>query len=85
MRDFMAGQAGSGLFCKGVSPIHRTLRRDNVLTKTDICIFIAVAISFSLGVYLFFIGNREQGIFASSWVPAILCFGIYFKLLVKEK
>ena len=56
-----------------------------MLTKTDICIFVAVGISFALGVYLFFWGNREQGMFAASWVPAILCFGIYFKLLVREK
>jgi uncharacterized membrane protein SpoIIM required for sporulation len=53
-----------------------------VITRIDICIFIAVAISFGLGVYLFFTGNREQGLFAASWVPAVLCFGIYFKLLV---
>ena len=56
-----------------------------MLSKTDFCIFLAVAISFVLGVYLFFTGNHEQGLFAASWVPAILCFGIYFKLLVREK
>jgi len=56
-----------------------------MVTKTDICIFIAVGISFVLGVYLFFTGNREQGMFAASWVPAVLCFGIYFKLLVRDK
>jgi len=55
-----------------------------VLTKTDIFIFIAVAISFALGVYLFFIGDHEQGLFAASWVPTVLCFGIYFKLLVRK-
>lgn len=56
-----------------------------MVTKTDICIFIAVGISFVLGVYLFFTGNREQGLFAASWVPAVLCFGIYFKLMVRNK
>jgi len=58
---------------------------DTVLSKVDICIFLAVGISFVLGVFLFFSGNHEQGMFAASWVPAILCFGIYFKLLVREK
>lgn len=53
-----------------------------MITKIDICILTAVAISFGLGVYLFFTGDREQGQFAASWVPAVLCFGIYFKLLV---
>lgn len=56
-----------------------------MLSKTDLCIFLAVAISFVLGVYLFFTGYHEQGLFAASWVPAILCFGIYFKLLVRDK
>jgi len=56
-----------------------------MLSKTDICIFIAVGISFLLGVYLYFSGDHEHGLFAASWVPAILCFGIYFKLLVREK
>jgi len=56
-----------------------------VFTRTDIFIFIAVAISFVLGVYLFFTGDRVQGIFAAMWVPAILAFGIYFKLLTRKK
>lgn len=53
-----------------------------VISKIDICILTAVIISFALGVYLFFTGNHEQGLFAASWVPAVLCFGIYFKMLV---
>jgi len=56
-----------------------------VISKADILIFVAVAISFVLGVYLFFTGEREQGIFAAMWVPAILAFGIYFKLLARKR
>lgn len=56
-----------------------------MLSKIDVCIFIAVGVAFTLGVYLFFIGHHEQGLFAASWVPTVLCFGIYFKLLVREK
>ena len=52
--------------------------------KADIFILIAVTISFVLGVYLFFWGERDQGIFAAMWVPAILGFGIYFKLLRRK-
>ena len=55
-----------------------------MLEKADIFILVAVVISFSLGVYLFFTGSREQGIFAGMWVPAILAFGIYFKLLRRK-
>jgi len=56
-----------------------------VISKADIFILLAVAISFSLGVYLFFTGEREQGIFAATWVPAILGFGIYFKLMTRKR
>jgi hypothetical protein len=56
-----------------------------VITKADISILIAVAISFCLGVYLFFNGQYQHGLFAASWVPALLCFGIYFKLLTRQR
>jgi hypothetical protein len=56
-----------------------------MLSKADICILVAMALAFGLGVYLFFNGQREQGIFAATWVPAILCFGIYFKMLRQRR
>lgn len=62
----------------------RETRTGSVITKADIFIMIAVIISFALGVYLFFSGYREQGLFAATWVPAILAFGIYFKLMTKK-
>jgi len=52
-----------------------------VVSKSDIFILVAVAIAFVLGVVLFFSGHRDQGIFVATWVPAVLAFGIYFKLL----
>lgn len=52
-----------------------------MINKADIFILLAVVIAFALGVYLFFTGQHEQGIFAATWVPAILAFGIYFKLM----
>jgi hypothetical protein len=52
-----------------------------MISKADIFIIAAVSIAFSLGVYLFFYGEREQAIFVATWVPAILAFGIYFKLM----
>lgn len=56
-----------------------------MLTKADICILMGVAISFVLGVYLFFTGSAQQGSFVASWVTALLAFGIYFKLLVQRR
>jgi hypothetical protein len=56
-----------------------------MFSKADIFIFIAIVVSFVLGVYLWFSGNRDQGLFVATWVPALLCFGIYFKLLARRR
>lgn len=52
-----------------------------VIRRSDIFILLAVAISFALSGFLWFTGNREEGVFTALWVPSILCFGIYFKLM----
>jgi hypothetical protein len=49
--------------------------------RSDLFILLAVVISFVLSTYLWFTGQREEGIFTAIWVPSILCFGIYFKLM----
>ena len=36
---------------------------------------IAAFASFLLSVYLWFSGNKEQGVFVGIWVPSILSFG----------
>ncbi len=52
-----------------------------MIKNSDRFILLAVAISFALSGYLWFSGNREEGLFTALWVPSILCFGIYFKLM----
>jgi len=49
--------------------------------NSDFFILLAVVISFSLSAYLWFTGQREEGLFTAMWVPSILCFGMYFKLM----
>jgi hypothetical protein len=34
---------------------------------------------------LYFQGSKEDGIFVGLWVPSILAFGIYLKLINKSK
>ena len=48
---------------------------------SDICILLAVMVSFAVTAYLWFNGQKDQGLFTATWVPSILCFGIYFKVL----
>jgi len=52
-----------------------------VIKQSDIFFLLAVSISFALSAFLWFSGQREEGIFTALWVPSILCFGIYFKLM----
>ncbi len=38
-------------------------------------ILAAAFLSFALSVYLWFSGQREEGLFVGIWVPSILSFG----------
>ena len=53
-----------------------------MIKKSDVFLLLAVMISFVVSGYLWFNGQRMEGIFTAIWVPAILGFGIYFKLMV---
>lgn len=48
---------------------------------TDKLLFVAAFLSLIYSEALFFNGNANQAIFIGIWVPSILCFGIYLKLL----
>lgn len=54
-------------------------------TTTDKLLFIAAFISLLFSEVLYFQGHKEDGIFIGIWVPSILAFGIYLKLINKEK
>ena len=53
-----------------------------MLKTSDVFILLAVALSFFVSGYLWFTGNKQEGLFTAMWVPSILGFGIYFKLAV---
>lgn len=48
---------------------------------TDKLLFVAAMLSLIYSEVLFFNGNSDQAIFIGLWVPSILCFGIYLKLI----
>jgi len=48
---------------------------------SDMFILIAVMVSFAISAYLWFVGQKQEGLFTATWVPAILCFGMYFNIL----
>jgi len=54
-------------------------------TLADKLLFISAFLSLIYSEILFFNGNANQAIFIGLWVPSILSFGIYLKLLDKNK
>jgi hypothetical protein len=54
-------------------------------TLSDKLLFIAAFLSLVFSETLYFQGNKEQAIFIGIWVPSILAFGIYLKLIQNNK
>lgn len=50
-------------------------------TPTDILLFIAAFLSLIFSEILYFKGETTSAIFIGIWVPSILAFGIYLKLI----
>lgn len=47
----------------------------------DIMVLLLTFVSFLFSIYLWFGGNREEGLYVGLWVASIIGVGIYFKLL----
>ncbi len=54
-------------------------------TTTDKLLFIASFLSLIFSEILYFQGQKEDGTFIGIWVPSILAFGIYLKLINNSK
>ncbi len=54
-------------------------------TTTDKLLFIAAILSLLFSEILYFKGNKMDGAFIGLWVPSILAFGIYLKLIKSHK
>ena len=50
-------------------------------TRTDKLLFAAAFLSLIFSEVTFFSGHKEEAIFVGLWVPYILGFGIYLKLI----
>ncbi len=53
-------------------------------TTADKLLFAASLLSLVFSEILWFNGEHESGIFIGIWVPSILAFGIYLKLINKN-
>lgn len=54
-------------------------------TTTDKLLFISAFLSLIFSEILFFNGKANAAIFIGLWVPSILAFGIYLKILNNKK
>jgi hypothetical protein len=54
-------------------------------TITDKLLFVAAFLSLVFSEILYFKGEATAAIFLGIWVPSILAFGIYLKLLNNKK
>ncbi len=52
-----------------------------MLKQSDYFILAAALVSMVLSIILWFSGNQDAGLFVGIWVPSILGFGAYFKIL----
>lgn len=54
-------------------------------TTTDKLLFIAALLSLLYSETLYFLQKPDDAIFIGIWVPSILAFGIYLKLINNSK
>lgn len=54
-------------------------------TTADKLLFSAAILSLVFSEILYFQGAKEDGTFIGLWVPSILAFGIYLKLINKTQ
>jgi hypothetical protein len=52
-----------------------------MLNKSDYFIISAALISMILSIVLWFAVDQDAGLFVGIWVPSILGFGAYFKII----
>ena len=55
-----------------------------LFSMADKLLFLAALVSLIFSETLWFNGDQQHAIFVGLWVPTILCFGIYLKLLKRN-
>lgn len=54
------------------------------IKTSDYLLLTAAFVSFLLSVSLWFLVDRDAGLYVGVWVPSILAFGGYFKTLIRK-
>ncbi len=56
------------------------------MKTSDICILVSVAVAFVTTAFLWFQGvdTKQEALFTATWIPSILTFAIYFKIIARK-
>jgi hypothetical protein len=54
------------------------------MTRADFFVAAAALLAFATSVYLWFSGARDEGLFVGLWVPSMLSFAVFVKLVVRR-
>ena len=57
-----------------------------MLKISDLCILLSVAVAFITTAFLWFQGadTKQEALFTATWIPSILAFAIYFKIIARK-
>lgn len=50
-----------------------------MLNRFDLTVFLVTFVSFLFSVFLWFNGQRDEGVFVGIWVPSLLGVGLYVR------
>ncbi len=54
------------------------------MKTADYVLLAAAFLSFVFSIYLWFTGQREEGLFVGIWVPSILAFGGFVRSAIRR-
>ena len=58
------------------------MKPGKIFHTADILFLLAAFISFVLSVSLWFLADKDQGLYVGIWVPSIIALGAYFRIMM---
>ena len=57
-----------------------------MMKTSDTCILMSVGVAFVTTAFLWFQGvdTKQEALFTATWIPSILTFAIYFKIIARK-
>jgi hypothetical protein len=55
------------------------------MRTSDFAVFLAALLALAASIYLWFNGQRDEGLFVGLWVPSILAFATYITVRTRRR